>query len=340
MNGRSHQKIAMLSYAIVATVPTINSLLIFNNKYIYVPIKISLVGLGISGLAGLLVDADSQHSKISHINPLTSTSNKVITTIEKFLKLLLRLLLGMGLGLLILYYSKTIIVQLTKIKYINKYAEICTYFMSFLFIVLGITNERCIKRIPIIGLIYKKLSATISNGLDNLKRITMFLTYACISLVLAIYNFTNQNDINIYIICVLLICIATFPHRSFLHSIEGVIIFTLSASYVFSKLGFQYLTGCFFVGYISHIYWADIFTKEGVPLLSMPRFIAKFLKKLGIHNKFIYILEKIGEFKLKLPPHITTGSNNGNLFEEMYIIILFAIVILGFNVYGGTFTVI
>jgi len=86
MNGRSHQKIAMLSYAIVATIPAINSIGLFNNKYIQVPMGISLIGLGISGLAGLLVDADSQHSKISHMNPLTSTSNKVIHDIEKVLK--------------------------------------------------------------------------------------------------------------------------------------------------------------------------------------------------------------------------------------------------------------
>ncbi len=168
----------------------------------------------------------------------------------------------------------------------------------------------------------------------------MFLTYVCSSVILAIYNVLNQNDIYVYLICVLLICIATFPHRSFLHSVEGVIVFTISASYVFSKLGYEYLTGCFFVGYISHIYWADIFTKEGVPVLSLPRFIAKALRKLGIHNKFIITLEKIGKFKLKLPPHITTGSELGNLFEVIYIILLLIVVVIGFIVYGGEFRVI
>lgn len=340
MNGRAHQKIAMLSYAIVATIPMINSMPMFNNKYIHVPMGISLIGLGTAGLAGLLVDADSQHSKISHMNPLTGTSNKVIGNIENLLKLLVRLLIGVGLGSLILWYSKTIIAELTRIKYIGQYAEICTYFISFIFIVLGVTNEKWIKRIPIIGLVYKKLSVSISKGSNNFKRIAMFLTYAGSSLILAIYNITNLNDTNIYIICILLICIATFPHRSFLHSIEGVTIFTISASYVFNKLGYEYLTGSFFVGYLSHIYWADIFTKEGVPILSMPRFIAEFLKKLGIHNKFVHILEKIGKFKVKLPPHITTGSETGNLFEVIYIIVLFVVVVIGFSVYGGGFRVI
>ena len=275
MNGKSHQKIAMLSYAIVATIPVVNSMPLFNNKYIHVPMGISLIGLATAGLSGLLVDADSQHSKINHMNPLTGTSNKVISDIENLLKLLLRLLLGVGLGSLILWYSKTIIEELEGIKYIGEYAQyICSYFISFILIVLGVTNERNFKRIPIIGLVYKKLSSIISVGSHDFIRIAMFLTYAGSSTILAIYNFTNLKDPNIYLICILLIGIATFPHRTFLHSIEGVTIFTISASYVFNKLGYEYLTGCFFVGYISHIYWADIFTKEGVPILSMPRFIA------------------------------------------------------------------
>lgn len=340
MNGKSHQKIAMLSYAIVATIPIINSMAIFNNEYIHVPVGISLVGLGTASLAGLIVDADSQNSKINHMNPLTNASSKVINDIEKILKLFLRLLLGVGLCALTLWYSKTIIAQLTRFKYIGEYAKSCTYFMSFIFIVLGITNERTYKKIPIIGFVYKQLLTVISKGSNSFKRISMLLTYAGSSAILAIYNVANFNDVFIYLICILLICIAIFPHRSFLHSIEGVIVFTISASYVFNKLGYEYLTGCFFVGYISHIYWADIFTKEGVPLLSTPRFIAEILRKSGIHNKFIYLLEKIGKFKLKLPPHITTGSDTGNLFEIIYIIVLFIVVVIGFNVYGGQLRVI
>ena len=155
-----------------------------------------------------------------------------------------------------------------------------------------------------------------------------------------LYNVSNTNDIYIYIICFLLICIGVFPHRSFLHSIEGVIVFTISASYIFNKLGYEYLTGCFFVGYISHIYWGDIFTKEGVPILSTPRFIALLFKKIGIRNNFVYIFEKIGKFKLKLPPHITTGSDAGNLFEVIYIIVLFVVLLLSLNVYGCHFKLI
>jgi len=352
MNGRSHQKIAMLSYAIVATIPAINSMIIFNNKYIHVPMGISLIGLGTAALSGLLVDADSQNSKISHMNPLTGTSNKAISYIGNLLKLLLRLLLGLGSCALILWYSNPIISWLTSIKYIGEYspmytyenihlyAKIFTYFISFVFLIIGLSNERIYKKIPLIGSIYKKLSNSISKGSHNFKRISMLLTYISCSSILAIYNVTNLNDVYIYLICILLICIAAFPHRTFLHSIEGVIVFTISASYVFNKLGHDYLTGCFYVGYISHIYWADIFTKEGVPILSMPRIIAKSLKKLGIHNKFVMALEIIGRFKLKLPPHITTGSEFGNLFEVIYIILLFIVVVINFIVYGGEFRVI
>lgn len=340
MNGRSHQKIAMLSYAIVATIPTINSIPIFNNKYIHVPMGISLIGLLTAALSGLLVDADSQSSKINHMNPLTSGSNKVTNDIEKLLKSLLRFFLCACLCALILWYSDTIIAQLAGFKYIGKYANIFTYFIAFIFIVLGIVNEKIYKKIPIVGPIYKKISTTINKGAHNTKRIFMLLTYVGSSIILTIYNFNNLNDIFIYLICILLICIVAFPHRTFLHSIEGVVLFTISASYVFNKLGYEYLTGCFFVGYISHIYWADIFTKEGVSLFSIPRFIALLFKRLGVHNEFVRILDIIGKFKLKLPPHITTGSDAGNLFEVIYIIILFAVVVIGFNFYGGQFRVI
>ena len=124
MNGRAHQKIAMLSYAIVATIPTINSMVIFNNKYIHIPMGISIIGLGTAALSGLLVDADSQNSRINNMNPLTGTSNKVISSIDNVLKLLLRLLLGIGFCALILWNSKTIISSLLQIRYFGEYAYI------------------------------------------------------------------------------------------------------------------------------------------------------------------------------------------------------------------------
>ena len=137
----------MLSYAIVATVPIINSMALFNNRYIHVPMGISLIGLCTASLSGLLVDADSQNSKINHMSPLTGLEvNKVANNIEKSLKLLLRLFFGIGLCALTLIYFNTIIAQLTRIKFIGKYAKICTYFMSFIFLVIGITNRKYIKR--------------------------------------------------------------------------------------------------------------------------------------------------------------------------------------------------
>lgn len=334
MRGSSHQKIAMLSYAVVATIPIVNQLAIFNNRYIHVQMGISIIGIGVAGLAGLLVDADSKHSTINHMNPLIEGSSKAISQVEKLLKLLLRLILGLGLCALTLWYSKTIIANLETVKYIGQYAQVCTYFLAFILIVTTVTNERYFKKIPVIGMIYKTLSAKLSKGSNDASRVIMFLTYIGLSVILAIYNISNLNDISIYVICVLLIGIAIFPHRSLLHSVEGVIIFTISAAYVFNKLGYEYLTGCFFIGYVSHIYLGDIFTKEGVPVLTTPRFIGVLLKKLEIHNVIVTILEKIGEFKLKLPPHITTGSDIGNLVEIIYIIVLFIVMIIGFNIYG------
>jgi len=348
MNGRSHQKIAMLSYAIVATIPAINSMIIFNNEYIHIPMGISLIGLGTAAISGLIVDADSQNSKISQMNPLTGVSTNVINYIGNLLRLLLRLFLGLGSCALTLWYAVPIINWITSIKYIGAYpyenihlyAKIFTYSLSVIFLTLGIANERIYKKIPLIGSIYKQLSKSINKSTHNFKRTALLLTYFSASVILAIYNYTNLNDIYVYLICILLICIAAFPHRSFLHSIEGVVVFTIATSYVFDKLGQNYLTGCFFVGYLSHIYWADIFTKEGVPLLSLPRFIAKALKKLGLRNVFVRVLQKIGNIKLKLPPHITTGSEYGNFFEVIYILFLLGVAIIGCLVYGVDFRLI
>mgnify|MGYP001587833394 CR=1 FL=1 len=176
------------------------------------------------------------------MGPLTGRSNKVVNDIEKLLKLLLRLILGIVLCALTLIYSTTIIVQLTRKNYIGEYAKLYTYCLAFIFLVIGITNEKIYKKLPIIGLIYKKISSKMNKVSNNIKRITLFLAYIGSSVILVLYNISNTNDIYLYIICVLLICIAVFPHRSFLHSIEGVIIFTISASYIFNKLGYEDLT--------------------------------------------------------------------------------------------------
>ncbi len=336
MNGRAHWKISALSCAIVSIVPMVNSLAIFNNKFISIPKGISLVGLGVAAIAGLAVDADSQHSKISHMNPVTGAANGIIGMVENIIKIVIRLLLGVGVGLVILKYSKVLIGQIEGIKALKEYAALITYSIAAVFIFAGIASERTLRRMPVVGLVYRDISALINAGANVIKRIAMFLIYAGSGALIIIYNMHNTNDINLYSIAGLLIAIAIFPHRTFLHSIEGTIVFSISMAYLFNKIGYRELTGYFVIGYIAHIYWADIFTKEGVPLFSTPIIIKKILEKFGVKNE---ILDMLAKFKLKLPPFISTGSLSGNLFENVYILALVLIIIMSYRVYGPAFRI-
>ncbi|MBU3173326.1 metal-dependent hydrolase [Clostridium estertheticum] len=340
MNGSAHRKIALISYSIVATVPVINSFPLFNNSLIHVNKGISLAGLFLAGLAGLLVDSDTLHSKISHMNPAMNVINGTVGLIENILKIVLRLLIGVGLGILILKYSNNIIDQFSTIKAIKPYASIITYLIASIFIFSGVTNEKVLRNVPLIGSLYNSLANVLGNISNLMKRLSMFLLYAGSGVFLILYNIKHVNDIYLYIISLLLISIAIFPHRTFLHSLEGAAAFTISASYLLSKIGYSELTGCFFIGYMSHIYWADIFTKEGVPLLSTPLLLAKLLKKLHLHNEVARTIEKIGSIKLRLPPHITTGSTMGNLFENIYILILFILAVVAFIKFGPGISII
>lgn len=340
MNGGAHWKIASLSYAIIATVPILTALPIFNNSVLHIAKGVSLVELSVAAIAGMAVDADTEHSKISHMNPALNAVNGVIGFIENIIKFIIKVIIGLGLGLLIFKYSKPIINNISSIKSIKQYATLITYSLAAIFIFAGVANERILKKIPVVGFIYKQISISINKITNILKRLCYFFIYAGSGAFLIMYNFNHLNDKNLYIIAVLLIAIAIFPHRSFLHSIEGIIVFTISISYLLEKIGLGSLKGAFVIGYTSHIYWADIFTKEGVPLLSTPRLIVKALKKLGFHGKYLKVLDRISNFNLKLPPFISTGSVSGNLFEAVYVLVLLAIAIISYKTYGGQIRII
>lgn len=337
MNGRAHWKIATLSCAIVSIIPVVNKLAIFNNKFIHVPSGVSIVGLGIAAIAGLAVDADSQHSMINHMNPVTGSANGIIGMVENLLKLAVRLILGVGMGWIVYKYSKVIIHQLEAIKAVKQYATIITYTLAGLLVFCGIASERILIRIPIIGLLYSSISGVIDSGANVVKRVSNFIIYGGSAAFIIIYNMRNTNDINLYIIALLLIAIAIFPHRTFLHSIEGTVVFSISISYLLNKIGYKYLTGYFVVGYLSHIYWADSLTKEGVPLFSTPIILKMILEKFGIKNN---VIDRLAKFKIRLPPSVSTGSPTGNLFETVYIFALVVVVIIAYKVYGPAIRII
>lgn len=335
MRGKTHYKIAMLTCAIAATVPIINSSTFLHNKVITVPRGISIAALGVSAIAALIVDADSQHSKINHINPATAAANEAIDFVGGLLKTIIRLVIGLGLGVTVFKYSKLIIAELSAVNQIGHYATIITYLAAFLLIFSAVTSERIIGKIPIVGGVYRLISVYISAGESVLKRAAMFLVYAGSGIFLIIYNMKHTHDPYLYLIGCLLIVIPIFPHRTFLHSFEGIVVVTISASYLFNKIGYENLKYAFLIGYASHLYLADILTKEGVPISVMP-FI---LKKIGVHkllenNKVYSIIYNVLNIRLVIPI-MSTGSIGGNIFEEVYVVALFLLAIMMYVKYGG-----
>ena len=100
---------------------------------------------------------------------------------------------------------------------------------------IGIKGERILKRISFIGNIYKSVIKCIK------KVATVFRKYAFMSIYIGsgiwtiFYNFNKYNDLNLYLIGLVFIGIAIFPHRSFLHSIEGLVALTMAVSYLSNK---------------------------------------------------------------------------------------------------------
>lgn len=335
MTGKAHYRIAMLSCAIAATVPGINSSSILNNKVITVPRGISLAALCVAAIAALMVDADTPHSKINHYNPATAAANEAIGFAGNLLKIILRLVIGIGLGLTIFKYSKFIIKELSGIRQISHYASIITYLTGALLIFSAVASERFLRRIPIVGAIYRMISISITTGESILKRVAMFMVYAGSGVYLMIYNTKHTHDPYLYLIGCLLIAISIFPHRSFLHSFEGILVVTISASYLFNKIGYGNLKYAFLIGYASHLYLADILTIEGVPISVIPLILRKIgIHRLLEHNSVYNIIYGVLNFRLVIPL-MSTGSPSGNMFEEVYVLALLLFEITMYVKYGG-----
>lgn len=336
MLGKSHLKIGVLSGVMVATVPILNSFPLFNNQFIHVPKGINVAGVALAALGALMVDADSQHSKINHMNVATGVFNEGVGFLEKILKTIINMIFTAGLGAFILYNSSTFIKQISAISKLRPYAYYITFGVAYMLILAGIMGIRIARYIPLFGAIYVLITEAIANIAALLKRAWMFLIYVGGGICIMYYNFSHLNDPMIYLIGFLCIAIAIFPHRSFLHSIEGVILFTIAASYVLYKIGYGYLNGYFFIGYASHIYWADIFTAEGVPFSIIPMLLKRLkLKDVLMKFKAYRIIDKILNIRLRVPPHVRTGSEGGNAFEAIYVFSFLILAVLAFDKYGG-----
>lgn len=135
--------------------------------------------------------------------------------------------------------------------------------------------------------------------------------------VLIIYNHVlppGVSDWGAFMVLLFIFTASIFPHRTFTHSIEGFICYSLAAIYLAAKSNFIYIGFCFSLGYFTHLWLADIFTHYGVHTL----YLVYFLGEKGIISKetpLYAILGKKRSFHL-----MTVGSDRGHFIESAYVI--------------------
>lgn len=317
MMGVTHYRLGAIYYVLLSMLLVSLGTVIMPN----VDKRITILGIIVAAFGGLMPDADSQHSKINKMNPLLHVSSGFIEFMEKLIKNVLKIALTIGLGSLILFYSNRLILELNKITI---YSKAIVYIFAGILIVTGILSNNFIKHVPALGSIYKMLMTSIEKFSNIIKRSLMIFMYSGFGVAIIIYNkLAHKEDVYLYFIAVLFIFIGIFPHRTFLHSLEGLVLSTFAFWYVTKIFGYSNLTWAFFIGYASHLYLADIFTNQGVPLSIIPN-ILKFLKLEKIAG--ISLIYKILKIKLKIPL-MSTGTTVGNIVEFGYVILVLIITI-------------
>jgi len=277
MMGKTHLKIGILSYCIILTIPLFAVI-----PYVTVS-GISLVQIIIAGIAALMPDADSQHSYINRLNPVTGAANKAVDVGENILIKAISFSFTIGIGGLVLFNPGTLIKLFMSAGASHNKSMIFTYLIGLCLVLLGlagIKGERTLKKIPIIGNVYMLVVKNTRSIVSIIRKYVLKLIYSGVGIWIILYNLNTYGDPNLYLIGLIFLGIAIFPHRSFLHSIEGLIALTLAVNYLGNKIGYNQAAHAFFIGYFSHLYLADIFTKEGIPLSIIPR----ILRKTGIHK--------------------------------------------------------
>lgn len=325
MMGKTHFKIGILSYCILITAPFFAFL-----PYIYRTNRLSMMNILIAGIAALLPDADSQHSLINVHNPAVGVTKYVLGLMETVMERLVRLAFSLCLGVILIRYNNSF--------NFHSLAPTVISALGTVLIILGIisSNDKWIKKIPFIGHLYFSILSGNRKLFNAIKRVVMALIYGGAGLGIMIYNYYTSGDLITYIIGMVLIGVTTFPHRTFLHSIEGFVMMNISVAYLGKQLGYEQIFVPFFIGYFSHLYLADIFTKEGVPLSIIPR----ILRKLGLHkklrkNRLYKVIYKALNINLRVPI-MSTGTKAGNKIEAAYTLILLGVFIVVFLKFPGT----
>lgn len=319
MMGSTHIRVGVLYYVIlsVTVIPIIAAI-----PLLYGIHRISIVGIMVAALAAMLPDMDSQHSMINQINPVTGVANQIIGTVTKGLELAVKLAFTIGIAILIIRYAPQIISKLNHFSFIKPYSKLITYGAAAILFVAGLLGGGTVAAIPILGDGYKSLISAVNSAGNFIKRFVMVIVYVGAGILIMVYNYKHGNDTVLYLTGALIIAAAIFPHRTFLHSAEGLALFSYCAFYFFHKAGVSYLGSAFFLGYSSHLYLSDMFTKEGVPLSIIPR----ILKKTGIYERLKGIqifntIYKVLNIRLRIPIS-STGTDFGNRFEAAYVLVL------------------
>ena len=313
MTGKTHYKLGIMYYMIFSLLPLIATVPILSGNS-----KITLASVGVAALGALIPDSDTERSMINQINPITAGTKSIVSSIELIFKRILRLLIGISGGFLILNNLDSI----ERVFGQNDKTYIIAYTVAFTCIFAGITSEKFIQRIPIISTIYNICSVVVKSISTIIRRFIVLLIYLGAGFGLLVYNLKNYNEIMLYIAAAILLGTAIFPHRTFLHAVEGFVLYTLLAKYIAVRLGYHQLGTAFSIGYFSHIYLADILTNNGVPVSVIPT----VFRKIGIHNRLMKFslyraAARILDAKLSISI-MSTGTASGCVCEYIYCTIL------------------
>lgn len=303
MMGKTHYTLGILYYLLFCMIPAIT---IVNSS----DIGSMAICVLASAIGALFPDADSDHSLINNRNPVFKKSNRIVNHYKKLIKKVFAFLFfSIPSGFIIFYmYSK------------HYFSKELLLFVVILFI-LAMNGVKIGEKIyvPILTDGLKRINL----GAARLKRYFMMTVYLSIGIVCILFSKGNIVGITWGIIFII---ISLFPHRTFLHSPEGLLLVTIGVKYIENILSVSNISIAFFIGYFSHLYLADIFTNTGVPVSTIPLLLrwSKLhykLKKYRFYRQAYKLLNK----KLSIPL-INTGSKIGHGIEGLYVFSLFILV--------------
>lgn len=237
MLGRTHYKLGIGYYLI--SIPMIATVFAINKA------EHLLFGILVAGFAALLPDIDTANSKINTQNIITRIPIKLVDKITTFLLLIVRCGLSFWVAYLLWMYSQG---QSDTSKDIIQV-------IAIILALLGVLGSGIIKRLPFYSSIEKN---TINFG-NRLKKIIIYVVIIILVSVVYVYNYRVYNDWGIYLLGVVLILSAISEHRTFTHSLEGFLTYSILAYHITTLYGYTSIGIAFIIGYMSHLYLADIF---------------------------------------------------------------------------------